>query len=558
MSHKKILVIDDSATIRKLVDTHLSAAGYELFLAPTAEDGLRMAEDVRPDLILLDHQLPGTTGYEVCCRLCESPVLKLIPVVVSSTLRNRAYAEYTEMSNVVDMLPKPYTEELLRTTVANALETAAMIVASQTQGTAVPEVIATVGDTDLAGSFAMFGLREVLDFLNNGNKSGVLEVEAERTRIWFYLKEGSIQGVSATGLREQEVERITAGLPQAIENLAPVLKLTLEGRSGAEVDGFLQLLNRKVLDPRLVTRLLLYQAAMLVRLAFTRRLTGFRFEAGRAAPAMYRSLPLDISLLALLVEGAVHDDPAGLPVEASETTFVRRAIRGQNLDRAGLAPRHMKILGLLSEPRTVAELAGLLQWEPLEVRQVLNGFEQAELVQTAARSEGARVVVFESDPRIAQHLRTVLAETATGSQFKVVRDRLALQLFLKRARPEVLVFAAEDSEACTQMRELLAAAADRLSDAKYVLITTEAAARDAADVWRKRLGVVPHQILARPSTTEQLLAAVEKVLEKVAKEPSREVASPQQVAPARAVNPAPAAAASAVANPVTEPTAGVQ
>ena len=51
--------------------------------------------------------------------------------MVSSTLRKKAYAEYIDLDNVVDMLPKPYTEELLRTTVANALETAAMIVSSQ-------------------------------------------------------------------------------------------------------------------------------------------------------------------------------------------------------------------------------------------------------------------------------------------------------------------------------------------------------------------------------------------------------------------------------------------
>ena len=170
MTDKTVLVIDDSATIRKLVDTHLSPVGYRVVLAPNAEDGLRLAAEIRPDLILLDHQLPGTTGYEVCCKLVESSELQLIPVVVSSTLRKKAYAEYIDLDNVVDMLPKPYTEELLRTTVANALETAAMIVSSQSQGTAVPEVIDQLDEAALAGSFSCFGLRELLDFLNNGAK----------------------------------------------------------------------------------------------------------------------------------------------------------------------------------------------------------------------------------------------------------------------------------------------------------------------------------------------------------------------------------------------------
>jgi len=108
MNDKTILVIDDSATIRKLVDTHLSPVGYRVVLAPNAEDGLRLAAELKPDLILLDHQLPGTTGYDVCCQLVKSPELKRIPVVVSSTLRKKAYAEYIDLDNVVDMLPKPY------------------------------------------------------------------------------------------------------------------------------------------------------------------------------------------------------------------------------------------------------------------------------------------------------------------------------------------------------------------------------------------------------------------------------------------------------------------
>src|SRR5690606_36422661 len=109
MSDQTILVIDDSATIRELVDNLLSPAGYRVALAPTADDGLRLASEVRPDLILLDHQLPGVTGYDVCRRLAQSPELREIPVVVSSTLRKKAYADYLDLDNVVDMLPKPYS-----------------------------------------------------------------------------------------------------------------------------------------------------------------------------------------------------------------------------------------------------------------------------------------------------------------------------------------------------------------------------------------------------------------------------------------------------------------
>ena len=67
-----ILVIDDSPTIRKMVECHLSQAGYRVAMAADAEQGSSWPSRSGPNLILLDHQLPGTTGDEVCRRLLES------------------------------------------------------------------------------------------------------------------------------------------------------------------------------------------------------------------------------------------------------------------------------------------------------------------------------------------------------------------------------------------------------------------------------------------------------------------------------------------------------
>ena len=99
-TNSTILVIDDSATIRRLADSTLTSAGYRVVLAPNAEDGVRMAREENPDLILLDHQLPGTTGTEVCAQLLADEKLRDIPVIASSTLRKQAYVEYANCANV--------------------------------------------------------------------------------------------------------------------------------------------------------------------------------------------------------------------------------------------------------------------------------------------------------------------------------------------------------------------------------------------------------------------------------------------------------------------------
>ncbi len=509
MSEKKILVIDDSATIRKLVDTHLSAEGYTVILAATAEEGLAFAEETNPDLIILDHQLPGTTGYEVCQQLLASPTLQQIPVVASSTLRKRAYAEYTDCDNVIDMLPKPYTEELLKTTIANALETATMIVASQSRGTAVPEVIHQSEDAELAGTFGGFSLREVLDFLNNGGKQGALEVEAERVRLWFYLNSGRIQGVSATGISTAEVETIVRDLPPSLANLAAVLKLTIGGRGSAEVDGLVQLLDQKVLDPRLTARLLRYQAAMLVRLAFNRKLTAFRFHSGKPVPALHRELPIDSSLLALLVEQAVHGDGSELPPDDGQTTYVRRSIRGQNLDRTGLAARHMKILNLLSEPQGVAALAQKLAWEPDEVRRVLHGFALAELVESQRDSAVTKVVLFEPDPAGARQTRAAFGDGNDHYGVKVVRDALAFQLLLKRSTPGAVVFAADNESSRHAVSTILARRNAQTTPVCRIAIGAEG---DEGVDWEASLGFSPDAVIRRPCTPDSLFPVLDQLI----------------------------------------------
>lgn len=443
MSQTTVLVIDDSATIRRLVDTSLSPAGYHVVLASNAEEGIARADEVRPDLILLDHQLPGTTGYQVCQQLLANQELARIPVVVSSTLRKKAYVEYAEAANVVDMLPKPYAPELLLTTVENVLETGQLIVNSQSDGSAVPEVIGELQEVTLTGTFDTFSLREVLDFLNNGRKSGMVDVEADRNRVSFYIDHGRIQAVTSTGVDPQE---ITATLPETLQDLAPVVGFTVGGRFSAEVDGLVQLLDKKVIDQRLLRNLLRHQAALLTWKCFQMPLKSFRFEANAGVPPLFQKLRLDISLVALMVDGALRCAESELPAESAQAAYGRSAIRGQNLDRAGLAAQHMKILSKISEPLTCEEIAGRLGFAQDEVRRVLHGMELAELVERQERANTRSVVALEHDADGGQVLRGLLSAGARGYSGRVVRDQLGLQLLLKRSRPDAILIAQDSDE----------------------------------------------------------------------------------------------------------------
>ncbi|MCA8997930.1 MAG: response regulator [Planctomycetaceae bacterium] len=441
MKTATILVIDDSATIRKLVDSHLSEEGYHVELAPTAELGIELAQELLPDLILLDHQLPGTTGLEVCQQIIAIEKCSNIPFVVSSTLRKQAYAEYLQIPNVIDSLHKPFQPDLLKMTVANALETASMIIQSQSSGAAVPEVINETEKAAISGDLTCFGLREIVDFLNNGQQEGMLEVESARYRTMFFLSQGRIQCVVSPSGDQSLVEQ---RLPEALKDLSPLLKFTMSTGFSAQMDGLVELLDRKMLDPRLLRSLLRHQAAVLTRHCFRSELQSFSFVAGQPVPKLFRRSPLETSLVSLLVEGALSapgselDDPEAMG-------WTRQGLRGQNLDRTGLAARHVQLTSQLDgPPQSARQLAERMQLPTEEVIRVLDGFAMADWVKTEPLVEQKTALVLEYDPGGSSLFRKYLAEDSNPWSGKVVRDEFGLKLLMKRTKPDVLVLSIPD------------------------------------------------------------------------------------------------------------------
>lgn len=78
---KRVLVIEDHEDNRRILRDLLTSAGYEPIEAVTGEEGVALAETHRPDLILMDIQLPGLDGYEATRRIKANPALRQIPII---------------------------------------------------------------------------------------------------------------------------------------------------------------------------------------------------------------------------------------------------------------------------------------------------------------------------------------------------------------------------------------------------------------------------------------------------------------------------------------------
>ena len=78
---KKILVVDDEPTIVKMLESRLTAEGYEVFTAHSGEEGLEQCKLAKPDAVILDIMMPDMDGSVVAAHMQEDPNLSKIPII---------------------------------------------------------------------------------------------------------------------------------------------------------------------------------------------------------------------------------------------------------------------------------------------------------------------------------------------------------------------------------------------------------------------------------------------------------------------------------------------
>jgi len=115
-----ILVIDDEPTIRLLVRLTLEREGHQVLEAPEGAAGLELAEMCRPDLILLDMALPGSSGIEVAKRIESSTPVLLLTGVAPET------ASEADVPAIRGFVEKPFSPSALVRRVQALLESEAM------------------------------------------------------------------------------------------------------------------------------------------------------------------------------------------------------------------------------------------------------------------------------------------------------------------------------------------------------------------------------------------------------------------------------------------------
>ncbi len=119
MANELILIVEDNETNRKLVRDVLQVKGYKTIETETAEEGIRLAQESQPALILMDIQLPGMDGITALKRLRAEPKTRDIPViaVTASAMTNKRETMLAEGFDGYQTKPlsiKDFLEEVQR------------------------------------------------------------------------------------------------------------------------------------------------------------------------------------------------------------------------------------------------------------------------------------------------------------------------------------------------------------------------------------------------------------------------------------------------------------
>lgn len=114
----KVMVIDDSNTIRRSAEIFLAQAGCQVLLAEDGFDALSKITDHRPDVIFVDIMMPRLDGYQTCALIKKNPRLSSTPVIMLSSKDGLFDRARGRMVGSDEYLTKPFTKDSLLKAVA--------------------------------------------------------------------------------------------------------------------------------------------------------------------------------------------------------------------------------------------------------------------------------------------------------------------------------------------------------------------------------------------------------------------------------------------------------
>ena len=168
----------------------------------------------------------------------------------------------------------------------------------------------------------------------------------------------------------------------------------------------------------------------------------------------------------------------------------------------------MKVLSSVGDAMTAKDLAGKLDADADETRRVLQGLALADLIERQVGGRSRSIVVLDGDASAARRLRQKLDEQGGRYTAKIVRDQLAVQLLLKRSKPDALIMPLDtDAE-----REFAVAVHKHLKKkeipAKWIGLHANGDEENSSD-WKPPIPC--NAVVSRPCDADQILGELDRI-----------------------------------------------
>jgi CheY-like chemotaxis protein len=483
----QLLVIDDSATVRKLVEIAFRGADYRIAFAGSGADGLERAMNVPPDVILLDFMLPDMKGLDVCARLAEHRETAQVGVVVMSG-KPEVAERVRDCANVVTFLAKPFSAEKVRARIEIALRHG-----NQTSSRSNTTRIRTFGLDDepiaeplqlasdealaLRGDLAEVALYDVLRLLTSSSSSrtGVVRLT---TGEHIYVANGSIV-LCATTRPTAQLDELAIGHGAA--ELDEALKAARLSQQQTAKPAVVTLAERGFEMELDVAAALKSHGYRLLTAALQGRTGQFAWQEQRI-PAYVEAFGRPMSLTAAALEQARGEHhPAPATAELLDHVYQRALHIAGAIAGLRLSPIERAVLTAVDGTSPLGQLVERIQLPASVVATTIGNLAAAELVMraeplTAALHAGPTVVVHDLDAPFVGQLRALLARRLGVLSVIEVPLVAELDAAIGHARPRLILIGSDSHALPPELRALA-----RLSSAALVAVLEISETRTTAE-----------------------------------------------------------------------------
>ncbi len=418
----KVLLVDDSPTVRRLGELILSQHGYSVFTAEDGEQGLEMVQKIRPTVILVDFIMPNMNGHTFCRKVREDESMKDVPLILISSKGESVGEAFEKEFGVLYYFAKPFEpdelinklEEVLKDVVIEEpAEEAPVIKGAVMSPGAVHEMVDKLlrqyfqKDFPLlmrnvmsdmlteagllkkdgiifSGSLTEVPLPDVINFVSNSRLSGRLTIFSPEIFGEIFIEDGMFVFASCSkkGAKQPFLTDIMQKQKLLVADDETISQVVEEARDAGLPIGRMLVKKGLVNEEQLMEALRLHAMDAFGTILGAKN--GNFFLERDELPTNLSDMQVRIPLMNVLMEGLSHLDErqlAATEFKDESMVLVRLITNEDALDTVQLKARELDIFALIDGRKPLSEVISLSQLDPLETKRICYALRKVGLLR---------------------------------------------------------------------------------------------------------------------------------------------------------------------------------